>query len=178
MQPGLKYCKYASTPRHIGGLNCCCFSPQSFAPRSFPSGTDQIIFFSPASAQNQFQLDQEWLMRNHFVKCDLWIVVFYYNIREQTTLRFHTYPRRINNSWISSIPLDIYNALANVLNLESKLQCARKLTSAKLSLFATCVMTSYSPFLFLFLRLYISQFIIPVLLLLFFSFSIRQLLFK
>lgn len=79
----------ANTRRHraIGELNCCCFSPQSFAPRSFPSGTDQIIFFSPVSAQNQFQLDQEWLMRNHFVKCYLWIV-FYYNIREQTTLRF------------------------------------------------------------------------------------------
>ena len=113
----------ANTRRHraIGGLNCCCFSLQSFARRSFPSGTDQIIFFSLVSAQNQFQLDQEWLMRNHFVKCDLWIVVFYYNIREQTTLRFHTYPRHINNSWISFIPLDIYNALANVLNLESKL---------------------------------------------------------
>ena len=80
----------ANTRRHraIGGLNCCCFSPQSFAPRSFPSGTDQIIFSSPASAQNQFQLDKEWLMRNHFVNYYLWIVVFYYNIREQTTLRF------------------------------------------------------------------------------------------
>ena len=113
----------ANTRRHraIGGLNCCCFSPQYFAPRSFPSSTDQIIFSSPASAQNQFQLDQEWLMRNHFVKCYLWIVVFYHNIREQTTLRFHTYPRHINNSWISFIPLDIYYALANVWNLESKL---------------------------------------------------------
>ena len=97
--------------RAIGGLDCCCFSPQSFAPRSFPSCTDQIIFFSPASAQNQFQLDQEWLMRNHFVKCYLWIVVFYYNMREQTTLRFHTYPRHINNSWISFIPLDIYTVI-------------------------------------------------------------------
>ena len=81
----------ANTRRHraIGGLNCCCFSLQSFAPRSFPSGTDQIIFFSPAvSAQNQFQLDQKWLMRNHFVKCCYLWIVFYYNIREQTTLRF------------------------------------------------------------------------------------------
>ena len=103
----------ANTRRHraIGGLNCCCFSLQSFARRSFPSGTDQIIFFSLVSAQNQFQLDQEWLMRNHFVKCYLWIVVFYYNIREQTTLRFHTYPRHINNSWISFIPLDIYTVI-------------------------------------------------------------------
>ena len=80
----------ANTRRHraIGGLDCCCFSPQSFAPRSFPSGTDHIIFFSPASAQNQFQLDQEWLMRNHFVKCCYLWIVFYYNVREQTTLRF------------------------------------------------------------------------------------------
>ena len=103
----------ANTRRHraVGGLNCCCFSPQSFAPRSFPSGTDQIIISSPASAQNQFQLDQEWLMRNHLVKCYLWIVVFYYNMREQTTLRFHTYPRHINNSWISFIPLDIYTVI-------------------------------------------------------------------
>ena len=97
----------ANTRRHraVGGLNCCCFSPQSFAPRGFPPG------FSPASAQSQFQLDQEWLMRNHFVKCYLWIVVFYYNMREQTTLRFHTYPRHINNSWISFIPLDIYTVI-------------------------------------------------------------------
>ena len=103
----------ANTRRHraVGGLNCCCCSPQSFAPRSFPSGTDQIIFSSPASAQNQFQLDQEWFMRNHFVKCYHWIVVFYYNRREQTTLRFHTYPRHINNSWISFIPLDIYTVI-------------------------------------------------------------------
>lgn len=101
----------ANTRRHraIGGFNCCCFSPQSFAPRSFPSGTDQIIFSPQLPSIGSKSIPIRQGMVNEKSLCEvlpLHRCILSGNIREQTTLCFHTYPRHINNSWISFIPLD------------------------------------------------------------------------
>ena len=148
----------ANTRRHraIGGLNCCCFGSTILCPKTFSFRYWSDHIFLPSIGSKSIPIRPG--MVNEKSLCEVLLPLDgYFIITEGNKLHCASLdPRHINNSWISFIPLDIYYALANVWNLESKLKCARKLTSAKLSLLAKCVMTSYSPFLFFILRLYTS----------------------